>query len=119
MDVKMNVRCLEQMQKGGVTFRTGETYFAGEVNDNWYVVDSIGFTAEDFHLHFEQICDELTEEEASARIGQVSHHTRISSCPEPEIPIVPGLWGDEEKNNDTEDEIKESIWDRLMNYIFV
>lgn len=115
----MNVRCLEQMQKGVVTFRTGETYFAEEVSENWYVVDSIGFTTEDFHLHFEAVGDEFTEEEASARIGQVSHQARIGSWPEPENPIVPGLWDDEEKDIETEEEIKESLWEKLMDYIFV
>lgn len=118
-EAKMNVRCLEQIQKGVVTFRTGETYFAEEINDNWYVVDSLGFTTEDFHLHFEAVGDELTEEEASARVGQVSHQARIGSWAEPEIPIVPGLWDDEENGIETEEEIKESLWERLMDYIFV
>ena len=115
----MNVRCLEQIQKGAVTFRTGETYFAEEINENWYAVDSLGFTTEDFHLHFESVGDELTEEEASARVEQVSHQARIGSWPEPEIPIVPGLCGDEENDIETEEEIKESLWERLMDYIFV
>ena len=115
----MNVRCLEQIQKGAVTFRTGETYFAEVVNKNWYAVDSIGFQTEEFVLHFEVIDDELTEEEASTRVEQVSHQARIGSLPEPEIPIVPGLWDDEEKDIKTEEEIKETLWERLMDYIFV
>jgi len=49
----------------------------------------------------------------------VSHQARIRSWPEPEIPIVPGLCGDEENDIETEEEIKESLWERLMNYIFV
>ena len=112
----MTVRCIERIQKGGITFRPGDTYYASEVNEHWYAVDVIGFETDDFHLHFEVIEGELTEEDASARMEQKSHQTMVVNMSEPEIPIVPGLWDDDE---DDEAEDEETFFDRLMNYIFL
>ena len=110
----MTVKCLEQIQKGAVTFRTGETYFAEEVNEHWYAVDSIGFETEEFGLHFEEIEDTLTEEDASERLEQESHQARMVSWAEPEIPIVPGLWDNEEENEEEE----KSFFETLKEYVF-
>ena len=99
----MKVRCIEQIQKGGITFRTGETYTASEINKNWYVVDSIGVESEEFTLHFEEI---ITEEEAEARVIYVEKKV--------EQETLPDLF-DEEKENE---EYKETWWDRFMSYVF-
>ena len=99
----MKVRCIEQIQRGGITFRTGETYTASEINKNWYMVDSIGVESEDFTLHFEEI---VTEEEAEAKV--------IYTEKKVEQEVLPDLF-DEEKTNE---EYKETWWDRFMNYVF-
>ena len=99
----MKVRCIEQIQRGGITFRTGETYTASEINKNWYVVDSIGVESEEFMLHFEEI---ITEEEAEAKV--------IYTEKKVEQEVLPDLF-DEEKTNE---EYKETWWDRFMSYVF-
>jgi hypothetical protein len=99
----MKVRCIEQIQRGGITFRTGETYTASEINKNWYVVDSIGVESEEFTLHFEEI---LTEEEAEAKVIYVEKKV--------EQEVLPDLF-DEDKENE---EYKETWWDRFMSYVF-
>ena len=99
----MKVRCIEQIQRGGITFRTGETYTANEINKNWYVVDSIGVESEEFTLHFEEM---LTEEEAEAKVIYVEKKVEQEELPD--------LF-DEEKANE---EYKETWWDRFMSYVF-
>jgi hypothetical protein len=99
----MKVRCIEQIQKGGITFRTGETYTASEINNNWYVVDSIGVESEEFTLHFEEI---LTEEEAEEKV--------IYTEKKVEQEELPDLFNEEKTN----EEYKETWWDRFMSYVF-
>ena len=99
----MKVRCIEQIQKGGITFRTGETYTASEINKNWYVVDSIGVESEEFMLHFEEI---ITEEEAEAKVIYVEKKV--------EQEVLPDLFNEEKTN----EEYKETWWDRFMSYVF-
>jgi hypothetical protein len=96
-----------------VTFRTGETYTASEVNEHWYVVDAIGFETDDFNLHFEEL-GELTEEDASAKVDQDPYQTNIIKMPVLDEPIVPGL-----SDKEDEKEEKEVFFDRLINYIFL
>ena len=69
----MKVSCIEQLQLGGskTTFRTGEEYTGNEVNGHWWIVDSVGISSEDFHLHFEVIGEDadrevITEQEVCA-----------------------------------------------------
>ena len=100
----MKVKCIEQTQKGGITFRTGETYTANEINKNWYVVDSIGVESEEFTLHFEEI---VTEEKDEAKV--------IYTEKKVEQEVLPDLF-DEEKTNI--EEHKETWWDRFMSYVF-
>jgi hypothetical protein len=99
----MKVRCIEQIQKGGITFRTGETYTASEINKNWYVVDCIGVESEEFTLHFEEI---LTEEEAEEKV--------IYTEKKVEQEELPDLFNEEKEN----EEYKETWWDRFMSYVF-
>jgi hypothetical protein len=99
----MKVRCIEQTQKGGITFRTGETYTASEINKNWYVVDSIGVESEEFTLHFEEI---ITEEEAEAKVIYVEKKVEQEELPD--------LFNEEKTN----EEYKETWWDRFMSYVF-
>ena len=99
----MKVRCIEQIQRGGITFRTGETYTASEINKNWYVVDSIGVESEEFTLHFEEI---VTEEKDEAKV--------IYTEKKVEQETLPDLF-DEEKTNE---EYKETWWNKFMSYVF-
>jgi hypothetical protein len=99
----MKVRCIEQIQKGGITFRTGETYTASEINKNWYVVDSIGVESEEFTLHFEEI---ITEEKSEAKVMYTEKKA--------EQEVLPDLFNEKKTN----EEYKETWWDRFMSYVF-
>jgi hypothetical protein len=110
----MKVRCLEQIQKSGITFRTGETYTANEVNTHWYCIDAVGFETEEFHLHFEEL-GELTEEDASSKIELEYNKTNTVRTVVLDSPIVPGLSDEKEE----EKEKKETFFDRLVDYIFL
>ena len=110
----MKVICTEQLQTNRSTFRAGEEYTANEINEHWWVVDSMGVETEDFLLHFEVIEEDiqevLTQEEAERGVNELTH--RLVSYPEPDI--TPGwLDGDEENGED------DMWWDKLMDYIFV
>lgn len=56
------VLCIERLTMGNFTFREGEAYLANMVNKNYWIVDSIGVSAEDFPMHFE-IQEELAKKE--------------------------------------------------------
>lgn len=47
------VLCIEKFTMRNITFREGEAYVGNEVNDKYWVVESIGIPTEEFHLHFE------------------------------------------------------------------
>ena len=103
MKMKMIVvRCTEQITVNNITFRTGEEYTAGDVNGRWWIVDSVGFTSEDFNLHFEVMeespsGDVLTEEEASAPT-----YRRNIVWAEPDITAE---WLDDEEEKVEEDSV--------------
>ena len=65
----MTVRCIEQIATKHMTFRPGETYEGNEINEHFWIVDSVGIATEDFNLHFEVLEEKkeevvITEEEA-------------------------------------------------------
>ena len=94
----MKVRCIEQLQTKQVTFRPGEEYTGNEINERWWIVDSVGVETEEFHLHFEaeeEPVKVITEEEASAEIEEKKE--------EPEVVETR----------------KEKWFEKLRNYIFV
>lgn len=47
------VLCIEKFTMRNITFREGEAYIGNKVNDNYWVVESIGIPTEEFTLHFE------------------------------------------------------------------
>jgi hypothetical protein len=110
----MKVICTEQLQTNRSTFRAGEEYIANEINEHWWVVDSIGVETEDFLLHFEVIeedtPDVLTQEEAERGVNELTH--RLVSYPEPDITLG---WLDGYEENSEDD----TWWDKLIDYIFV
>ena len=107
----MKVRCIEQLQTKQVTFRPGEEYTSNEVNKRWWIVDSVGIETEEFNLHFEVLEDEvITEKEASKVMGETVY--RMVFYPEPDITL--GWLDGEEEHEDVE-----TLWDKVMDYIFV
>ena len=63
----MKVMCTEQLQTKRGTFRAGEEYTGNQINEHWWLVDSIGVETEEFLLHFEVI-DGITKKEAEAEM---------------------------------------------------
>ena len=51
----MKVICTEQLQTRRGTFRAGEEYTGNQINEHWWLIDSIGVETEEFLLHFEVI----------------------------------------------------------------
>ena len=51
----LNVTCIEQLQTKHLTFKPGEMYNANQINEHWWVVDSVGVSVEDFNLYFEVV----------------------------------------------------------------
>ena len=47
------VLCIEKLNVGKYTFKEGEAYFANNINENYWLVDTVGVKTEDFTLHFE------------------------------------------------------------------
>ena len=110
------VRCIEQISLGGVTFKAGENYTGNTINKDWWVVDSVGITTDDFHLHFEEL-EELTEVERYSETDEYSSHERqIMKWPEPNILLE---WlGDKVETDEYEEEDNSSWLERLRDYIF-
>lgn len=50
----MKVKCIAEFSKGKVTFRCGEEYSGTMVNKDWYCVDAVGVSREDFEKCFIQ-----------------------------------------------------------------
>jgi hypothetical protein len=98
----MTVRCIEQIATKHMTFRVGETYEGNEINEHFWIVDSVGIATEDFHLHFEVLEEKkeevvITEEEACEPI-------------------------EEEKKEEVVEETvpkKEKWFEKIRNYIFL
>jgi hypothetical protein len=49
----MRIKCIKELQTKHMTFRENETYDAQKVNENWYCVDAVGISSEDFNKHFQ------------------------------------------------------------------
>lgn len=47
------VLCIERLTIGKFSFKEGETYLANKINENYWMVDTVGVKTEDFTLHFE------------------------------------------------------------------
>ncbi len=48
----MKVKCIADFSKGKVAFRCGEEYSGAMVNDDWYCIDAVGVSREDFERCF-------------------------------------------------------------------
>ena len=106
--------CIERFEGHGLTFREGETYLANMVNANYWIVDSVGVKSEDFLLHFE-VVDELIEDKASGGTDDINKR-----FVEEENDFREFLKNFGFNDDDTEDkkEEKETILDKIRDYIF-
>ena len=106
--------CIERFERHGVTFREGETYLANMVNPHYWIVDSVGVKSEDFLLHFE-VVEELIENKTSGSTDEVNKR-----FVEEENDFREFLKNFGFKDDDTEDkkEEKETILDKIRDYIF-
>ena len=50
-----SVKCIKDIQTKHQTFKTGETYEASKINENWWLIDTVGVSKEDFAQCFEKI----------------------------------------------------------------
>jgi len=53
----LKVKCIEQLQTKHLTFKPGEIYNASQINEDWWIIDSVGVSVENFKLYFEIIED--------------------------------------------------------------
>jgi len=106
--------CIERFEGHGLTFREGETYLANMVNPHYWIVDSVGIKSEDFLLHFE-VVDELVEDKTSGSTTEVNKR-----FVEEENEFREFLKNFGFNDDDTEDkkEEKETILDKIRDYIF-
>jgi len=113
--------CIERFECRSLTFREGETYFANMVNPNYWVVDSIGVKSEDFMLHFE-VVDELKEDKTSGNTVEVNKRFVEEEKVFKEFLKDFGkkVYKDFDKEEEEEDskEEKESLIDKIRDYIF-
>lgn len=105
------VLCIEKFTMRNITFREGEAYVGNKVNDNYWVVESIGIPTEEFTLHFE-IQDELVEDNNNS--GNTITNPKFAE-EEREFKQFLKEFGFIDKEDKDE---KETWWDRLMNYVF-
>ena len=106
--------CIERFEGHGLTFREGETYLANMVNPHYWIVDSVGIKSEDFLLHFE-VVEELIENKTSGSTDEVNKR-----FVEEENDFREFLKNFGFNDDDTEDkkEEKETILDKIRDYIF-
>ena len=105
------VMCIENFSQHGFTFKVGEKYIGNAVNENYWIIESIGVNIEDFILHFEVI-DELAEDNNNS--GNTITNPKFAE-EEREFKQFLKEFGFIDKEDKDE---KETLWDRFMNYVF-
>lgn len=54
-----DVSCIKdytvERKDGNIVFKSGTEYKASKINDNWWLVDQIGVSSEDFKKYFKDI----------------------------------------------------------------
>lgn len=106
--------CIERFDGHGLTFREGETYLANMVNANYWIVDSVGVKSEDFLLHFE-VVDELIGDKASGSTTEVNKRFVEE---ENEFREFLKNFGFNDDDTEEKKEEKETILDKIRDYIF-
>ena len=115
------VLCIEKLTverklpSKSITFIEGVGYVGEKVNDNYWVVESIGIKAEDFPMYFE-VQDELVKkgDKSSEGVSKrfVEEETSFKE-------LLKSFGGFDDEDEEVVGEEKETWWDKLMNYIFV
>jgi hypothetical protein len=49
------VKCKKELQTKHLTFKAGEEYEAINLNENWWLIDSVGVSKADFGKYFDKI----------------------------------------------------------------
>lgn len=49
------VKCKKEHQTKHQTFKVGEEYEASKINDNWWLIDTVGVNKDDFTKCFDKI----------------------------------------------------------------
>ena len=49
------VKCKLEHKTKHQTFKPGEEYEASKINDNWWLIDTVGVSKEDFSKYFDKI----------------------------------------------------------------
>lgn len=54
-----DVQCTKDLKidrkSWNITFKSGEEYQASKINDEWWLIDQVGVSAENFKKHFKDI----------------------------------------------------------------
>lgn len=50
-----SVKCKSELKTKHQTFKPGEEYEASKINDNWWLIDTVGVSKEDFGKCFDKI----------------------------------------------------------------
>ena len=48
----MKINCIKELQTKHITFKAGESYIGNRINDNYWIVDSVGIETKVFEEHF-------------------------------------------------------------------
>ena len=49
------VKCKSELKTKHQTFKSGEEYEASKINDNWWLIDTVGVSKKDFNKCFDKI----------------------------------------------------------------
>lgn len=49
------VECTNELQTKYQPFKKGETYEASKINENWWLIDTIGVSKDDFGKYFKKL----------------------------------------------------------------
>ena len=58
----LTVKCTKELQTKHVTFKNGESYSGNRINDNYWIVDSVGVETKVFEDCFDVIIEGETED---------------------------------------------------------
>ena len=109
------VLCIEKLTTSKMTFKEGEAYIGNAVNDDYWVIESVGVRTEDFDMHFE------VQEEIEKESGSTTDVANKRFIEEEEMfkEILKSFgYDDIEELNDNTLEEKETLLDKLRDYIF-
>ena len=59
-DMLGTIKCTKELQTKHITFKEGESYTGNRINDNYWIVDSVGVETKVFEEHFDVSIEEET-----------------------------------------------------------